>query len=253
MKKIIQNIYLLLAIVACWSCVEDELTTYESNKDSIYFTYSKEGHLATSPFDSLFYSVGLVPSGFTDSLISIPVKIIGKTTDYDRAFSLELSDRSTAVEGTNFKFESELTIPAGEVSSEILVRLYKTPDIAEDTVMLDFNLLPNDHFNTDMKSLINQFGVEELSYINFEVYLTGTITEPAYWFAPFLGPFSEKKILLMAEVLGIDPLIFTKSGVSVSKMMYYGKAMKRYLDIERAAGNTIYELDGSEMEMGPYF
>ncbi|MBD8487758.1 DUF4843 domain-containing protein [Echinicola sp. CAU 1574] len=252
MKNTIRNIFLFIVIVMCWSCVEDELMTYTSSTDSIYFTFSKKEEPAI-PFDSIYYSVGLVPADFTDSLVSIPVKIMGNKKDYDRAFSVELSEKSTAVEGTNFKIENELVIPAGAVESAIQIRLFKTPDIAEDTVMIGFDLLPNEYFNTEMKNYVNEFGEIEVSHVNFELYLTGTVSEPQNWFAPFLGPFSLKKLMLMNEVLGIDPLTFSKGRLEISKMMYFGKAMKRYLDLQRAAGNTVYEEDGTEMEMGAYF
>lgn len=251
MKNIIRYILTVCSVAMLCSCVEDDLTTYSSN-DSIYFSPSVEGAVATNPFDSLFYSLGLVPNSFTDSLISIPVKVMGKVVDYDREFSVELSAGSTAVEGTNFEFANDLLIPAGQIAAEVQIRLFKTPDILEDTVNIGLRLLSNEHFGTDMQNDFNELGEKELSHIDFDVYLTAVITQPRYWFAPYLGDFSVKKILLMAEILDIDPLIFTKPGISVSQMNYFGVVMKRYLESQKAAGNTIYEEDGSEMVMGPY-
>ncbi|WP_200976055.1 DUF4843 domain-containing protein [Echinicola sp. 20G] len=250
MKKLIQNIYLLLAIVACWSCVEDELDTFQ-NEDSIYFSMSTEGTSVNPDTDSLFYSVGLVPQTFTDTIISIPVKVLGLVKDQERSFTVELSQGTTAQEGVDFEFVNDHVIPAGEVSSNIDIRLIKTEEIAEDTVVLKLKLLSDDHFKTEMTTYIDRYGEAQLSHVDLDIYLTGVIQEPQYWFEPYLGKFSAKKFFLMVDVLGFDPLIYT-GNVSLSQNQYFGIAMKRYLDEQKALGNTIYDEDGTEMEMGVY-
>ncbi|UZD21139.1 DUF4843 domain-containing protein [Algoriphagus halophytocola] len=250
MKKTIQHIFLLLAIAVCWSCVEDELITFQK-EDSIYFPLSTEGTSNNPNTDSLFYSVGLVPKTFTDSTVSIPVKVLGTLMNEDRSFTVELAQGTTAKEGVDFEFINDHMIPAGEVSSTIDIRLIKTEEIANDTVVVKLKLLPNDHFNTEMTTYTDVYGKAVLSHVDLDIYLTGVIQEPRYWFEPYLGKFSAKKFFLMVEVLEFDPLIYM-GNVSLSQSQYFGLAMKRYLDQQKALGNTIYDEDGTEMEMGVY-
>ncbi|MBD8487749.1 DUF4843 domain-containing protein [Echinicola sp. CAU 1574] len=250
MKKSILNIFLLLTVVLCWSCVEDELNTFQ-NEDSIYFPMSTEGTSQNPNMDSLFYSVGLVPTTFTDSLISIPVKVLGRVADEDRSFTVELGQGTTAQEGTDFEFVNEHVIPAGEVSATIDIRLIKTEEIAEDTVVIKLKLLADEHFKSEMTTYVDRYGQEQLSHVGLDIYLSGVLQQPEDWFEPYLGKFSSKKFFLMVDVLGFDPLIYT-GDVALSKSQYFGVVMKRYLDQQKALGNTIYEEDGTEMEMGVY-
>jgi hypothetical protein len=58
----------------------------------------------------------------------------------------------------------------------------------------------------------------------------------------------------MIQVLNFDPIKFSGpafTNISFAELYYYGAAMQRYLNSQKAAGKTVYEDNGDEMIMGP--
>ncbi len=90
----------------------------------------------------------------------------------------------------------------------------------------------------------------QVSLVSFRWFANDIIKKPARWLDTYLGTFTRKKLLLMAQVLGFEPA-YLDASVSIVEMTAYGKFMQRYLNEQKAAGNTVYEDDGSEMTMGP--
>ncbi|GAB3662431.1 hypothetical protein GCM10028791_37500 [Echinicola sediminis] len=234
------------------ACVEDELITYDQ-KDNVYFLSSTEDSVFGNVTDSLLYSFGLMGEDFTDSIINVQVAVMGVAKDYDRPVNIQVSANSSAQDGVDFEIVEAPIVKAGEFVANVPVRLYKSEEGKTDTLMLGLNLLPNEHFDTKMQQLESNNGEVILSHVNLSVHFTSSITQPKGWFTPYFGTFSVKKILLMAEVLDIDPYAFTKplgSVYSVSEYQFFGVYMQRYLDVQEANGNPIYEEDGTLMEMG---
>lgn len=253
MKKITIYIFLpLLTISLLMGCVEDDLTTYD-RKDSVYFLSSLDKEVFGSVTDSLFYGFGLTKADFTDSIIHIKVAVQGNVKAFDRSVNLQVGGRTTAQENVDFEILETPMIKSGEFLADIPVKLLKSEAVVADTVFLELELLPNEDFDTNMKKQVSNTGEVEHSHVNLGIYFSGAVTEPQGWFVPYLGTFSLKKLQLMADVLEIDPYTFTLplgSMYSLSELKYFGVYMQRYLDLQKAEGNTVLEEDGTEMEMG---
>jgi hypothetical protein len=115
-------------------------------------------------------------------------------------------------------------------------------------------LQDNNNFSTGMKTKItNSITGASFSYIKYKIFLNDILAPAKYWFVPYLGTFSRKKVYTMAQVLGITPQQIndvTSSSTTLSVENYYGRAVQIYLNQQKAAGTPIYEDDGSLMTMG---
>jgi hypothetical protein len=78
--------------------------------------------------------------------------------------------------------------------------------------------------------------------------------QPKYWYAPYVGTFSRKKVYVMSQVLGLTPQQIsdvTSSSTSLGTENYYGRTVQIYLNQQKAAGTPVYEDDGiTLMAMG---
>jgi hypothetical protein len=243
----------LLAIVSVtvglMSC-EKGLEPYHGN-NGIYFRDNKTKFLDTS-----FVTFGFSGPGVTDSVISIPVSALGMTANSDRPFKLVVVDSSTAKAGVHYDALSEtMTIKAGEVGTSVKLKLHRTPDIQINPVYLVLELLPNEHFQTDVRTFSNGSGTSKAT--SFKLWINDILTQPSKWQTPYMGTFSRKKLYLTASVLGLDIqeminiLNGTDGTVALNAQIAWGRSMKLYLNQQAAAGTPVYEDNGSRMAMGP--
>ncbi|MFD2036675.1 DUF4843 domain-containing protein [Belliella marina] len=249
MKKLTIHIkFAILFLLLASSCVEEQLMTY-SEKDAVYFRRSVFGTNTNLATDSLFYSLGLTRPDLIDSVITVEIGLTGNATDYDRPVNLQLINGTTATADLHYRMLEPAVLKAGEFIARIPISLIKSEAIASDTVSLVMQLLPNEHFDVNMNELINSSGVTVRKHDIFSIYVTGAVSRPQFWFDPYLGTFSVKKLMLISEVMNVNPIMFL-SPPQLAEVMYIGVFMKRYLLLQKELGNTIYEEDGSEMIMG---
>lgn len=251
MNKNIAYIIMGLILSSFIACEKDEIDTF-SGKDSIYFTWPVEGtsfNNATVYPDSTGVSFAFIPPTKNDTIIKLPVSVQGMLSDVDRKVSLKVSEESTAVKGVHFDYPERIVFRANVPTDSIPVTLYRTPEMKQESFQMILQLVENEDFSTEMAYMENESTGEILNYTKFQVSISDIIETPQYWFEPYLGDFTAKKLFLMSDVLGIPTDTFNNP-VSISDMQFYGQFMARYLDEKAAAGETVYEDDGTEMEMG---
>ena len=129
MKKAIVYITLFAAILPFAGCKEDVPTVF-AEPDGIYFSASS---------DSLYYTFAKYPNRLSDT-IKVPVTVLGKPSDKDRAIGIEkLSEAGiNGTEGVHYKLLQPYTLPAGKVSTMLPVVVYKTGDM--DSILISFKL-----------------------------------------------------------------------------------------------------------------
>lgn len=234
------------------ACSTDEINTYEG-KDNVYFTWSEKRPNTSYPYqyiDSLGVSFAFMPQEVTSLVFKLPVSVQGKLQDQDREVSLRVKSESTAKPGVHFDLPETFVFRANRNVDSLPVTLYRTAEMKDEVFTMVLELLPNDNFSVGMTDkLVDEKTGEILDYTVFQLSINDVLETPRRWFAYYLGTFTAKKMTLMSELLNI-PLDFYTNDVSLSETLYHGQFMQRYLNEKAAAGEPIYEEDGSLMIMG---
>ncbi|WMI64128.1 DUF4843 domain-containing protein [Aestuariibaculum sp. YM273] len=237
------------------SCNTDEINTYQEDKDNIYFTWSEQKPDNRYPYsyiDSLGVTFAFKPQDVTSFVFKLPISVQGELSDKDRVVNLSVKAESTAKEGLHFDLPETIVLGANKSVDSIPITLYRTPEMKNESLTLILELLSNDNFSVNMTNkLIDEQTGETLNYTVFQLSVNDILETPARWFEPYLGEFTAKKMLLMTELLNI-PLDYYTNSVPISESQYYGTFMQRYLNEKAAAGETIYEEDGTPMVMGRF-
>lgn len=259
MKKRMKTIklYFIFIVIATGlvSCEKSELMTYEG-VDNVYFAPSM--YLSATRRDSTNVSFAYFKGNISDTLISVPVSCMGKISDKDREFKVEVNPVSTAKAGEHFDLISGTVILANSSIGMVQVRVKRSPDLLQKKVLLVLTLSPNENFQTNMPSVLTDIKNDvSISAINYRIFITDMLEKPARWLDTYLGAFSRKKCLLVCELLEITPSWLNgdpdESGatISIAQQIFYGTYTQRYLSDQAAQGNVILEDDGSPMVMGP--
>ncbi|GAA4292345.1 DUF4843 domain-containing protein [Aestuariibaculum suncheonense] len=254
MNKIIK--YVMLLGLSCFmlGCNEDSLDTY-TGKDSIYYTWSVEGvYLGTSRTypDSTGFTFAFKGPEITQEVYKLPVSVQGQVTDYDREISVVLDASSTAIKGVHFDLPETIVFKANQEKDSIPITLYRTEEMKDNSYSIKLNLVEGKDFVVDMKEVVlDEATGETLSFTKFELAVEDILRTPKNWYYYFLGDFSAKKLFLINEVMGIPLDFYDQDPRDYDAMRFHGSFMQRYLNEKRAAGEAIYEDDGTEMVMGP--
>lgn len=273
MKSVTIKLTLLLAIILFQGCKEDRLDLYDSEAN-IYFslrkygktyelnypigtkTYSQTWLRLTAPIDSLAISYGYLKADEkqTDT-IYVPVSLMGNLAPTNRPIGYKFGPNTTATEGTDFKIVSA-DIPANKELGAIAIEVYRAK--YEKVKIIDFELLPNETFQTNYKEIIrSKTDTTKVSTLQFRVSISDNLSEPSRWryYVSYLGDFSAKKLLLIRDITNIDieEIFYSAYSPQPPEVLALGSILKKYLREQKAAGNTIYEEDGvTEMTSGRY-
>lgn len=170
------------------SCSENETAIYQGNS-AVYFS-------ETTADDSLQYSFA---SGLkSEDVVQIPVRIIGKSANEDRAIAYEVSRESTAKEGIHYKpLPGEARLPPGSVETTIDVTVVDgDSELEKSVVELIIELKANDSF---------VLGFPENTRVR--LLITKQLVKPSYWDFPlslYYGSYSKTKHQLCIQVQGFD-------------------------------------------------
>lgn len=216
MKKTVNNKWMgglsLLVMLLTLGACEQSLMSYEG-PESIYFSMQKNAN----PEEDIYLpyaSLNLMNLSGNEVEYGLNVMATGDPKDYDRPYLVSIvADSTTAVAGTDYVLPEGGVIKAGEVSDSLYVKLIKNDKLLETSVRLYVQVLPNEHFSTDL----TQFGHDGREYNVYDprVYdltFTSMITMP-YWWESYdednivengnLGYFTVKKIMLLNELYGL--------------------------------------------------
>lgn len=198
----------LLLLVGAMSCSKEDLLTYE-DVDRIYFRYADEdptGNPDNQKIINLGYDIPLKD----DSIVSIPIKLMGIVAKVDRAVKVDLmSEESSAVEGVDFDFISAC-LPADSIYGEVKLKLKRTERIAAETLLARIRLVSNENFHTDYSSLIVN-GENDRNGLIYNLFFTSLADRPSLWSASmssmmlqsYFGPYSNEKVVVICEACGV--------------------------------------------------
>lgn len=256
------NKYIIILVFFCFAgfsftaCQEDSIDTF-SGDDNIYYTWAMNG----SPYsfgekvDSTAVSFAYTLSDVTDSIFRIPIGIQGKISEQDRKVSVRIMEESTAIAGTHFSIPTDIVIPAKSLFGTIPVTLFRAADMKTDVFSIKLQLQANENFSTEIWGDIDTGNNSDrkLSYKDFELTVSDIFTVPAAWnkLQLWLGPFSVKKLLLLAEVNEM-PIPNFEVFPSYGDMIVWKDVLKAYLMDMDDAGTPVLEEDGSKMVLGIY-
>lgn len=236
------------------ACSNDTIDTYQGN-DNVYYTWSVEGLYVNRLYvypDSLGFTFAYKEAAVTDSIFKLPVTVQGQVLDRDRTLKVSVNPQSTAKEGVHFDLPESIKFGANLTTDSIPITFHRTPEMKSETFTLVLDLEENEDFRIEMKDkLEDEFTGEMRSYTSFKLSVNDILKQPTFWHEGFLGVFTKKKLFLISELLGI-PTDHYNNIVPYSDLQFHAQFMKRYLNDKKAAGETVYEDDGTEMTMGIY-
>ncbi|MBF4471783.1 DUF4843 domain-containing protein [Flavobacterium sp. HJJ] len=253
MKKILILSIIFLSFLGFVSCEQEEIAAYEDT-DNVYFSnavFSPNG-TGAELIDSTGFSFGLDNPAITKRIFKIPIRVQGKLSDVDRKVKVSIDPTSTAVAGTHFSLPENIFIGAGKQVDTIVVTVFRAPDMKTNSFTLILNLEENESFTTKMQTkVVNVLTQKTMSFIRYKLTFDDKLTQPAGWYAPYLGAFTAKRFFLMCDLMQLEPSMFAQKlgapGLTIPDVVYYQTFMKRYLADQKKSGNTIYEADGTEM------
>lgn len=267
MKKILLFAIWLTLFVGMAGC-ERELMDYEG-ESSIYFDVRGGNYFRdSSDWARQWYTQVNFIHEIGDTVeVDLPVAISGPVTDYPRSFRVEVvQDSTTAVEGVDFDFQRDWTLPAGESIGHVKLQAYRQADLEDTLRTVMLRVQDNEYFTTRLnfdKDLPGRDQIldEEKKYNGdprfHTVELTLSIEKPKDWwgfdypeyqmeYQP-LGAFTSKKYLLMLSVLGYTEEMFCEAIKTRERATIIDDIFGRYLVQQFDKGEPVLEKDGRLM------
>ncbi len=271
MKNILNTVVLFACAVAVLgSCKEDKLSTFKGGAD-LFFTYQRpaptiygyrfsyniddksyEWRISQNarPLDSLVCTFARIPESQRDSILLVPVSVMGYASDADREVAYEI------VEGDADNFEIiNSYIPATSADGGIFIRLLRDNLETEfDTYEIRLRLKENDNFTVRYDSIpYSDNTPEQTSVKDFKVIVINSLVKPQYWMAAYMGTWSTPKALLLLNVIGYPETELYPVGRTpdLGVMRAYGGLLQKYLQQMAAAGTPVTYINekGEEVEM----
>lgn len=240
-----------LLLIVLYSCKKDQLLTYNM-ADSIYF---QQGNLQYGNMDSLGLTLAYTDTSVHDSIVYVRVYVTGAPVNTDRPFKVSVDSSSTAILNKHFSLPSAFVVHAGLVVDSFPVTLYKTPDLQDTSVQVVLDMEPSAAFNTNLKwdwDYNNPSDTAMRSLLSYKIVFSDILSQGPWWasiYVYYFGTYSVKKIELLNEYAGMPLAFYMTADNSAAQSAYYAVTMARYLDQQAAAGDTVYEANGTVMTM----
>lgn len=239
-----------LAAILPLSCT-DSLETY-SGEAGIYFAMRVESSAVNT--DTLYCETSSLPFIVTDAdraVFNLKVKILGAVSDRDRQISIEVVPEETDALAEDYDpLLPGYTLPAGAVFGNIPITFHRTASLEGQERRLTVRLIGNNDFALPI-TLWKNSSDEYVNVVKHTIIISDKYVQLPGYAEGYFGPFSEKKMKLLLEVLGLEISDFNEE-MPYTQAKAYGQKFDRYLKEQKAAGNTIYEDDGTEMTAGEY-
>ena len=271
---------LAAAAIAMVGCTEN-LDTYQG-ENGIYFDTNYLGAVTLS--DTINVSWGMKNSSVTSQVINLPVKLIGNTADYDRAFEIKVETAImpggseippvTEPDPDDESQTGETYIPTLDASVDVDFVMPPTTYVlpaGQAEVTIPVTVLRNETLHLAKRAFrVTLVENEQLKFLysrSMPVYddegnvtyypmdlqrvivLDETFPIPYWWLVrglPYFGVWSQKKASLICDVMNIDrERWIDDSALSEGYLKFCGRYMHNYL-----LENPHYEDDGSLMVMG---
>lgn len=267
MKKILVYI-LLFQLAMIFTGCEKEIIPYKG-KEGVYFSVRNGTKYLESSWPYVPYSnVEFVRIGRDMVDFTVKVMVTGPVKDHDRTFRVAVNpDSTTAIAGQHYEpLQEEWTIPAGAITTNVTVRLKRTPDLKDKAVRLGLRLVATKDF--------------ELSFPEFDAipsYTSGTVVpefdaglhtlrvndimvQPFIWRGTLatgnketglFGVFTRRKMEFLIENLGLKYEDFeSEESMPLARSILVGADASAILIKRFNAKNPVLEEDGRLMFIG---
>jgi len=255
----------LLLFLLLFTACEKELMKYEGSEGIYFGVQWGPAHLDSTqwPFQS-FTTVNFINIQGDEAQVKLRVMATGKPKDYDRSFGLKINqDSTTGILGENFEAPAEnFVIKAGEVYTDIPIKLLRSDNILEEIKTLGVNILPSKDFTIAIPTwyyLSPYYRSERQAIFDasfHKIEMNGAITKPAVWWGAsnagkeggLWGEFTVKKYLLMCELLNLIYDDFQSAATMPNaRRDVVNQVMRAYLQENYDNKTPILENDGRLM------
>lgn len=251
------------ALLLAAGCKELDIAPFDKEKEgrSIYFPRQD----SQMQKDTLFVGFGYSPVSVTDSVVLIPVRATGPLDSVQRDFTVSVRPGSSMKPGQHYEFVNNgvFFIPARQRTGYIGIRLKRTEDMLQDSVVLDLDLKTNEHFNTRLPYLYKPG--DTVNLLHYVVMTDNKQGKPYLWTETgrnlakytndYLGEYSRAKVLLIIEVMNLEPSALTNPNhfgkpIPFDYLQIWGSYMKYWLSKEKFEGRMRVDENGNEILMG---
>ena len=220
----------LAGILAIAGCREQETPTFTAKS----MLYIQQEYFADGESIDLAHLTKSFASyaGASEMEVSFKVNLIGHVTGYDRPFEVAVVEEETTAEENEYEIETPV-LKAGEITTDLKIKLFKTPRMDEEKVTLTILLLAGKHFN---------LGYED--QLTAQVIYDNTPLKPEWWTEfialCYLGEYTPAKYNAFYNYCGLTDI----SDLEPSELRELVLGFKEYIE-----ENGITEEDGSPMEL----
>lgn len=220
----------LAGVLAIAGCREQETPTFTA-KSMLYI--QQEDFADGESIDLAHLTKSFASyAGASEMEVSFKVNLIGHVTDYDRPFEVAVVEEETTAEENEYEIEAPV-LKAGEISTDLKIKLFKTQRMDEEKVTLTILLLAGKHFN---------LGYED--QLTAQVTYDNTPLKPDWWTEfialCYLGEYTPAKYNAFYNYCGLTDI----SDLEPSELRELVLGFKEYIQ-----ENGITEEDGSPMEL----
>lgn len=220
----------LAGILAIAGCREQETPTFTA-KSMLYI--QQEDFADGESIDLAHLTKSFASyAGASEMEVSFKVNLIGHVTGYDRPFEVAVVEEETTAEENEYEIETPV-LKAGEITTDLKIKLFKTPRMDEEKVTLTILLLAGKHFN---------LGYED--QLTAQVIYDNTPLKPEWWTEfialCYLGEYTPAKYNAFYNYCGLTDI----SDLEPSELRELVLGFKDYIE-----ENGITEEDGSPMEL----
>ena len=220
----------LAGVLAIAGCREQETPTFTA-KSMLYI--QQEDFADGESIDLAHLTKSFASyAGASEMEVSFKVNLIGHVTGYDRPFEVAVVEEETTAEENEYEIEAPV-LKAGEISTDLKIKLFKTPRMDEEKVTLTILMLAGKHFN---------LGYED--QLTAQVIYDNTPLKPEWWTEfialCYLGEYTPAKYNAFYNYCGLTDI----SDLEPSELRELVLGFKEYIE-----ENGITEEDGSPMEL----
>lgn len=220
----------LAGVLAIAGCREQETPTFTA-KSMLYI--QQEDFADGESIDLAHLTKSFASyAGASEMEVSFKVNLIGHVTGYDRPFEVAVVEEETTAEENEYEIVTPV-LKAGEITTDLKIKLFKTPRMDEEKVTLTILLLAGKHFN---------LGYED--QLTAQVIYDNTPLKPEWWTEfialCYLGEYTPAKYNAFYNYCGLTDI----SDLEPSELRELVLGFKEYIE-----ENGITEEDGSPMEL----
>ena len=220
----------LAGILAIAGCREQETPTFTA-KSMLYI--QQEDFADGESIDLAHLTKSFASyAGASEMEVSFKVNLIGHVTGYDRPFEVAVVEEETTAEENEYEIETPV-LKAGEITTDLKIKLFKTPRMDEEKVTLTILPLAGKQLN---------LGYEDQP--TAQVIYDNTPLKPEWWTEfialCYLGEYTPAKYNAFYNYCGLTDI----SDLEPSELRELVLGFKEYIE-----ENGITEEDGSPMEL----